>query len=389
MHVLIIGNGIAGVTAARTIRQISDHRVTVISDEVPFFFSRPAMMYVSTGQLSVEHIKPYGGTEWDALDISVLHDSVVSIDAQAKICSLASGRTVAADALILATGSKPVLPGIDGLEAKTILTYTRFEDIARLDRAIEGSGVTAVVGGGLIGTEVAEILHARRKPFTWFVREAGVYSSHVPQEESAMITSHIRSFGVNLKTDADVMSAGHLAKYDRVIMCTGVTPRTELTGTSQIACNTGICVNERFETNVSGVYAIGDCAETPWGIDQRWHSGKEHGGHVARIVCGDSQPYRPSVFCNSAKFFDLEWQVFGNVSASGAGTIFKADPVTQRCVRFAVDERGALTGLHTIGVRLRQHVCEEWIQRAVSVEEAMTNFATASFDPEFTTRFDV
>jgi hypothetical protein len=58
-------------------------------------------------------------------------------------------------------------------------------------------------------------------------------------------------------------------------------------------------------------------------------------------------------------------------------------------VRFAVDDRGALTGLHTIGVRLRQHVCEEWIQRAVSVEEAMTNFATASFDPEFTTRFDV
>lgn len=389
MHVVIIGNGIAGVTAARTIRQISNHRVTVISDEAPFFFSRPAMMYVSKGQLSVEHIKPYPDAEWDELSISVLHDSVVSIDAPTKSCVLSSGRIVEADAMILATGSKPVLPGIVGLEAKTILTYTRFEDIARLDHAIEGSGVTAVVGGGLIGTEVTEILHARRKPFTWFVREAGVYSSHMPQEESAMITSHIRSFGVNLKTHADIVSADQLAKYDRVIMCTGVTPRTELADTSHIVCNTGIRVNERFETSVSGIYAIGDCAETPWGIDQRWHSGKEHGAHVAHIICGDSQPYRPSVFSNSAKFFDLEWQVFGNVPASGAGTILKADPVTQRCVRFAFDERGALTGLHTIGVRLRQHVCEKWIQRAVSVEEAMTNFATASFDPEFTTRFDV
>jgi NAD(P)H-nitrite reductase large subunit len=302
---------------------------------------------------------------------------------------LASGRTVAADAMILATGSRPVLPVFEGIDAKTILTYTRFEDIARLDRAIEGSGVAAVVGGGLVGTEVAEILHARRKPFTWFVRESGVYRSHLQQEESTMITSHIRSFGVNLHTGADGLDAGELEYCNPVIFCTGVMPRKELATTSHLACDTGIRVNERFETNVQGIYAIGDCAETPWGIDQRWHSGKEHGAHVARIVCGDTQPYRPSVFCNSAKFFDLEWQVFGNVPASGDGTIFKADPIAERSVRFACDESGALTGLQTVGVRLRQSVCEDWIRRAISVDEAMRNFAEASFDPEFARRFDV
>lgn len=389
MHVVIIGNGIAGVTAARTIRQISNHRVTVISDEAPFFFSRPAMMYVSKGQLSVEHIKPYPDAEWDELSISVLHDSVVSIDAPTKSCMLASGRILAADAMILATGSKPVMPVVAGLGAKAVLSYTRFEDIARLERTLEGSGVTAVVGGGLIGTEVAEILHARRKPFTWFVRESGVYGSHLPLEESAMITSHIRSFGVNLHTGADGLDAGDLEHYNPVIFCTGVMPRTELATRSHLACDTGIRVNDRFETNMQGIYAIGDCAETPWGVDQRWHSGKEHGANVARILCGDMHPYRPSVHCNSAKFFDLEWQVFGNVPVTGNRTIFRADPNAERCVRFAYDECGVLIGLQTVGVRLRQRVCEDWILRGVTLEEAMKNFASARFDPEFTRGIDI
>lgn len=384
MHVVIIGSGIAGMSAARRIRQLSDHCVTVVSDEAPFHFSRPAMMYVSKGQLTSDQIKPYPDAEWERLGVTMLQDRVLLIDAASRACHLASGTSLQADKIILATGSEPIVPEINCLASKAVITYTRFSDIARLEYELSRSRIIAIVGGGLIGSEVAEILHAKRKPFSWFIREEGVYRSHLSREESDLITSHITSFGVNIHLNEKLERSETLLNCELVVMCTGVKPRTELAQLSAIHCDDGICVNDRFETDIPGIYAVGDCAQTPWGTDQRWYAGKEHGEFVAEVICGNTASFVQSVYCNSAKFFDLEWQVFGVVPASGVNTIYRTDD--ERCVRFAFDERGVLIGLQTLGIRLRQSICEDWIRRKVPVEDAMKNFSQARFDPEFTSR---
>ena len=79
MHIVIIGNGIAGISAARHVRKISDHEITVISSESPYFWSRPALMYVYMGHMKFEHTQPYENWFWEKNRIQLLQEQVQKI----------------------------------------------------------------------------------------------------------------------------------------------------------------------------------------------------------------------------------------------------------------------------------------------------------------------
>ena len=114
--VVIIGNGISGITAARHIRKNSDKEVLVISGETEHFFSRTALMYVYMGHMRAEDIKPYEDWFWKKNKIDLLFDFVNHIDTDNKSLEMKSGNPVNYDQLIIATGSKPNMfcwPGQD------------------------------------------------------------------------------------------------------------------------------------------------------------------------------------------------------------------------------------------------------------------------------------
>ena len=94
MKIVIIGNGISGITAARHIRKRSDYSVTVISSETKYFFSRTALMYVYMGHLKFEHTKPYEDGFWYKNRIELLEDHVDRVDVQSKVLALRSGKNI-------------------------------------------------------------------------------------------------------------------------------------------------------------------------------------------------------------------------------------------------------------------------------------------------------
>ncbi len=386
MHVVIIGNGVAGVTAARTLRELSDHEVTIVSGEAPYHFSRPAMMYVSLGQLEREHIQPYRNEEWDRMGIRLVHDTCVHIDAQRKTCSLSSGITMQAGAIVLATGARPRLLETSIASHRTVLTYSRLSDIDALEAAMHSCKRAAVVGGGLIGAEVAEILVGHGIPTTWFIRESGVYRSHLPEKESEFLTDHVRRRGIDVRTNVLVSSDEVLEDADLVVVAIGMEPSTSLAEQAGITCATGIVVNETFETSAKGVFAVGDCAQLPWGNSQGWYVGREHGATLAAILTGQSSEYLPSLYYNSAKFFDVEWQVYGTVPRDDANTFVWMDLQRPRCLRIAHTTDGSVVGVHALGMRLRQSICNEWIMQGRDEEYVRRNIGDALFDPQLSTK---
>ena len=134
--VVIIGNGIAGVTAARHIRKLSDKKITIISAETKYFFSRTALTYVYMGHMKFEHTQPYEDWFWKKNKIELVQAYVEKIDFKSKVLHTSDNRDLEYDQLILATGSQPNkfgwpgqnLKGVQGLVSKQDLDFSLMFD---------------------------------------------------------------------------------------------------------------------------------------------------------------------------------------------------------------------------------------------------------------------
>jgi len=152
------------------------------------------------------------------------------------------------------------------------------------------------------------------------------------------------------------------------------------------------------KTNQPNVYAIGDCAQfkvAPKGrrnIEQVWYTGRMMGETVAYNILGRSIEYDPGIWFNSAKFMDLEYQVYGEVPAQGRdglSTLYWEHEDGEHAVRINYEESdGAIKGFNLMGIRYRHEVCEKWIKEGTHVEEVLQNLGLANFDPEFYKQYE-
>ena len=133
MKVCIIGNGISGISAARYIRKLSNHEVTVISSESKHFFSRTALMYIYMGHMKFEHTKPYEDDFWSKNKIELLHDHVISIDFNNSAILLKEHDLIHYDKLILATGSRTNFYGWPGQELNNVSGLYSLQDLQTIE----------------------------------------------------------------------------------------------------------------------------------------------------------------------------------------------------------------------------------------------------------------
>lgn len=409
-HIVIIGNGIAGITAAIRIREHSGDSITIISAESEHFFSRTALMYIYMGHLTYEHTKPYEDHFWREQNLTLVHDYATTIDVAKKTVSLQSGSSIHYDILILATGSQSTSFGWPGEKLRGVQGLYSLQDLHLMQENTRTISRAVVVGGGLIGIEAAEMLHSRGIPVTFLVRENRYWGNVLPREESTLIERHIREHHIDLRlhTSLDSIlpgsdnrvrairtSSGEEIPADFVLLATGVRPNISLAQTSGIKCARGIQVNQYFETSTPSVYAIGDCAEMLFDgdsslIEPLWYAGRSHGETLARTILGQRTAYKPGVFFNSAKFFDLEYQTYGivrNELQPGEKTLCWHHPDGTKLIRLVYIDK-AVTGFNLLGVRYRDAACRRWIEEQRPIEYVLEHLGEANFDPEFFVQFE-
>ncbi len=412
-HVAIIGNGVAGTTAARHIRKMSQHAITMISSESDHFYARTALMYIYMGHLTYENTKPYEDWFWAKNRIDLVRGHVEEVDIVGKRLLLRDGRSIAYDTLVVATGSTVNNGGWPGEDADGVQGLYGLDDLERMQRHTRAIERGVVVGGGLIGVEVAEMLRARGIAVTFLMREQTYLSSLLPVEEGTIVNRHLIQHGVDLRAGtmlreiladenghvrAILTDAGEEIACGFVALTIGVRPNIDLARRSGVETARGILVDDFFRTTVPDVYAVGDCAEfrsVPPGVapvEQLWYTGRRHGEIAARNICGESVRYERGVWFNSAKFFDIEYQTYGRISpkpAEGEETIYWEHPDGRRCIRINYDAgTRQVLGFNLLGVRYRHAICDAWIGEGRTIEHVLENLAAASFDPEFHSRFE-
>lgn len=412
-HIVIIGNGIAGITAARHIRKRSEHRITVISGETDHFFSRTALMYIYMGHMKYEHTKPYEDWFWEKNRIELKRAWVKSVDFSGKELAFESGEKMIYSKLVLATGSKPNKFGWPGQDLDGVQGLYSYQDLELMEEKTKGVKRAVVVGGGLIGIEMAEMLHSRGIQVTFLVREQNFWDLVLPKEEAEMIDRHILEHGVDLRLGTELeeilddgsgkvkavkTKEGEEIECQFVGLTVGVSPNVDFLQETDLRIEKGIVVDEFLATNQEDVYAIGDCAQLanpPAGrrsIEAVWYVGRIMGETLAKTLTGEKTTYNPGIWFNSAKFFDIEYQTYGTVSAQRGENeedFYWEHEGGKICLRLVFDkESRSLIGVNNFGLRLRHDVCEDWIAKGRTVEFALEHLKDANFDPEFYKKYE-
>jgi len=131
-HIVIIGNGISGVTAARHIRKLSNKKITVISAESDYFFSRTALMYVYMGHMKFKHTQPYENWFWEKNNICLKKGYVNKVNSSTATIYFENGDFINYDKLIIATGSKPNKFGWPGQDLKGVQGFYSKQDLENI-----------------------------------------------------------------------------------------------------------------------------------------------------------------------------------------------------------------------------------------------------------------
>ena len=407
-HIVIIGNGISGITAARYIRKNSDCRITVISGESDYFFSRTALMYVYMGHMKWDHLKPYEDWFWEKNRIELKKAWVEQIDFQKKKLRFSAGESLEYDKLVIATGSVYNKFGWKGQDLKGVQGLVTKQDLIELEENTPYTKKAVIIGGGLIGVELAEMLKTRKIEVTFLVREKAFWSSILPLPDAKLISDHIRAHGVDLRHNIELeeiipdengrvkavrTNDGEEIECQLVGLCAGVRPNIDFLKDSDLEIDKGVLVNEFLETNIPDVYAIGDCAQQRNTIGLRkpveavWYTGRIMGETLARTLTGDRTAYQPGNWFNSAKFFDIEFQTYGWVWAKPKEYEqhfhWEHDDGLKAITISYNKETKEFLGINTFGIRMRQEVFDLWLNEHRRIDYVLANLKIANFDPEF------
>lgn len=400
MRYVIVGNGVAGTTAALALRRRdAAASIALISGETDYFFSRTALMYAFMDKLTRRDLEPNERVAYDRQRITRLRGWVADIDAPAHQLTLRDGSTIAYDRLLLATGSVPIHPGWPGLDQHPGVThFVTMDDLDRCEQLVPSTKQAVVVGGGLIGVELIECLTHHGVNVTFLVREPWYWPAALGGPEAAMVSDHIRHHGIDVRIDnvARVDSTGVHTDSGAALPCQllgisiGVRPAIDWLRSVSTPpdLDRGIRVAPNFATSLPDVFAAGDCAEIvrPDGsfIEQIWYTAKNQGDLAARAMLGDPIDYTPPIFYNSSKFFDIEYTTVGQVNNAPAGSreFYFRFPNREISVR-VIEHSGAVVGFNMLGSRWNHAFFEQWIVERRPLAWVLDHLQDAQFDVEF------
>ena len=414
MHIVIIGNGISGVSVAKSLREYSDAEITIVSSESISFFSRPALMYVFMGKMRFKDILPLPSDYWVKNKIKQVYGAAKEIDTENQKIILDNGSVLSYDKLVLALGSQPKSLGLGEFNLEGIQGFYSLQDVEKLQDSSKKIKHASIIGGGLIGVELAEMFVSRGISFTFWVREKWFGSNFLPKEEAEMVTNHLISKNINIKFEREIigfeaddsnmvksveLQSGEKVDSDLVCVCIGVEPKVDWLKSTDVQTKAGVLVNAHLQTNMSSIYAVGDCVECinpvhgRKSIETLWYTGRLMGEYLGKNILHENPPpYEPGIYFNSAKFFDVEYQIYGDVPTSFSesyGTVFWKHPTNYKSIRLVFNARNdEFIGCCVLGIRFRQEVCEKWIKEKWKISEVLPLLSEANFDSEFSTRYE-
>ncbi len=271
MEYVIIGNSAAAVGAIEGIRALDkDGKITVISNETHHTYSRPLISYLLQGKTDRERMKYRADSFYEDFNCKTLFGkTVIKLDKDNKAVELNDGTEIPYDKVLVATGSSPFVPPMEGLDTVSKrFSFMSLDDADALEKALYPEARVLIVGAGLIGLKCAEGILARVGKITVIDLAPRILSSILDDEGAKRVQSHIEKQGIDFRlgvsaksfgTNKAELTNGETLEFDILVTAVGVRPNVSLVKDAGGEVDRGIVVNDSMQTTIPDVYAAGDC----------------------------------------------------------------------------------------------------------------------------------
>ena len=370
MNYVIVGAGPAGVIAAETLRYMdAGANIQLIGDEPEPPYSRMAIPYCLIDRVTEEgtYLRK-SDRHFDDLNIEVINDRVLSVSAGEGSVALGSGTTISYDRLLVATGSTPISPPIEGMDLPGVYPCWTLADYRNIAARADKGAKVVLMGAGFIGSIILEALAARGVDLTVVELENRMVPRMMNEASGGLIKRWCEQRGVRVLTSTRVdgissgnplavsLSNGETLTANLVISATGVAANTQFLEGSGVDIDQGIVVNERLESSVANLFAAGDVAQGrdfstgDYTIQAIQPTAVDHGRVVAsNMTSGHEQLHRGSLNMNVLDTMGLVSTSFGaweGVSGGESAELNDADGFRYLNLQFQDD---VLVGANTLG----------------------------------------
>jgi nitrite reductase (NADH) large subunit len=390
---LIVGNGVAGATAAEKIRDADPQgAITIITDEGQAFYSRLRLPEVMAGEKEAAAIT-LRSKAWYAehgLDLR-LDTEAVAINLQARAVLTKDGQSLPYDELLLAVGSRSLVPPIPGADKPGVFTLRSVADALAIGRAARETSSAVLIGGGLLGLEAATAL-ARLglsvKVAEYFER---LLPRQLDQAGAAMLQAILEARGfefflgaksreLTAKGEGLVLSLedGRSLGGGLVLVSAGIKLNLDLARQAGLSVDKGLVVDDRMATSAEGVWAAGDLVQHRGRVYGLWPASQAQGAVAGQNMAGGQALYQGTSPSNTLKVAGVDLTSAGNIDAEGLleSAVFQ----DERVYRKIVLKHGKIDGLIFFGTKAGVKACQAAMDQARDVSPWARAMAGADFD---------
>jgi NADPH-dependent 2,4-dienoyl-CoA reductase/sulfur reductase-like enzyme len=336
---VILGTGVAGISAAQSIRAIDKQGIIIfIGNDPHWYYSRPGLAYYLSGEVNEKQLFPFGPGEYKALNAHFWQATASKILPQEQCVILNGGKRLPYDRLLVAVGARAVPLKVPGAGLQGVVKLDHMEDARKIVTQARRARTAVVVGGGITALELAEGLSRRGLKVHLLIRTARYWSSVLDENESRIIQRRIDEENITLHCESELVeimgkqgrvagvltSKGQQIECDMLAYAIGIQPRTQLAWEAGIACDRGILADSYLRTNLPNIFAAGDVAQVYDSlsgrsvIDSLWTSAREQGQVAGLNMTGKRKAYIKQASLNVTRLAGLTTTIIGNVG-SGDG----------------------------------------------------------------------
>jgi NAD(P)H-nitrite reductase large subunit len=367
MNAVIVGSGLAGTIAAKTLRELRPEiRIEVLGEERHPYYPRPNLIEYLAGRMPREKVFafPEGWAAKQGIGVR-LDAPAVRIVPDRKAVETAGGEAVPYDALLIATGARASRPPIPGIGRKGVFVLRTLDDADELRAHLGERRRVAVLGGGLLGLEIARAVRQREAE----VDVVEVFDRLLPRQldadAAAILKAQMERSGIAVRLgeqteevlgDGEVrglrFGSGATLAADAVIVAAGVVPETGLAREAGLKVGRGVLVDDRLRASIPGVFAAGDAAEHAGRVYGIIPAAFEQARAAAHNMLGLDMPYAGTVPSNTLKVAGLHVTSIGDLHAAGPGfeSVVRSDPGAGLYKKIVLQE-GRLVGAIWMGTK--------------------------------------